>query len=117
MAFLPGKSSRRQGWGSPPSSQGSPPPAISSSHGPSDACELTPQLLQADYSFYIHSLYIGVFITPLWAVLKEQQFTDWKQVKCPATWEPLGKLWCLHKTEYFVVIKNDVYECSVVVLG
>jgi hypothetical protein len=69
-------------------------------------------LLQTGSSCYIHSLSIDVLVVPRWVVFKEQQFTNWKQPKCPATRETLGKLQYIHKEEYFTAIKNDVHECS-----
>lgn len=71
-------------------------------------------LLQTDSSCYSRSLSIDVLVMPRWVVFKEQQFTNWKQPKWPATRETLGKLQYIHKKEYFTAIKNDVHEFSAV---
>ena len=41
------------------------------------------------------------------------QFTvawTWKQPRCPSTDEWINKIWYIHTTEYYSVIKRNTYE-------
>ena len=46
-------------------------------------------------------------------VFSEALFTvarTWKQPQCPSTGEWMGKLWCIHTTEYYSVTKRKEFE-------